>query len=76
MPAIHNSTTVILFSVKVPVLSLQILSAPPIVSQASRCLTRLFSFLIFPTEKARHRVTARGRPSGTATTITVIPIII
>lgn len=28
------------------------------------------------TEKANERVTARGRPSGTAITITVIPVII
>jgi hypothetical protein len=42
--------------------------APPIVSQAARNLTRLFSSFIFPTEYAREMVTARGRPYGTAIT--------
>jgi len=60
--------TVIWFLVRVPVLSVQILLAPPIVSQAARNLTRLFSSFIFPTEYAREMVTARGRPYGTAIT--------
>lgn len=38
-------------------------------------LTKLFSFFIFMTEKAKDNVTASGRPSGTAMTITVIAII-
>jgi hypothetical protein len=58
----------------VPVLSEQIMSAPPIVSQACIFLTRLLSSSIFFTEYARERVTANGKPSGMATTITVIPI--
>mmetsp|Transcript_6400 Transcript_6400/g.5708 ORF Transcript_6400/g.5708 Transcript_6400/m.5708 type:complete len:236 (-) Transcript_6400:507-1214(-) len=45
------------------------------VSEAWSFLTRLFSFFIFMTEKAKAMVTARGRPSGTATTITVMAII-
>lgn len=63
----------ILFIVRVPVLSEQIVLAPPIVSQASIFLTRLLSKSIFLTEKARDSVTAKGSPSGMATTITVIP---
>jgi hypothetical protein len=45
--------------------------ALPIVSQARRILTRLFSFSIFVVAKASASVTAKGRPSGTATTIMV-----
>lgn len=63
----------ILFMVRVPVLSEQIVLAPPMVSQASIFLTKLLSSSIFLTEKARDKVTDRGRPSGIATTITVIP---
>jgi hypothetical protein len=59
--------------VKVPVLSEQILLAPPIVSQAYILRTKFWSSSIFFTEKAREMVTERGRPSGMATTITVIP---
>ncbi len=68
----HIWVSVILFMVKVPVLSEQILLAPPIVSHAYIFLTRFWSFNIFFTEKARERVTDRGRPSGMATTTTVI----
>lgn len=71
----HAFTTFILFSVSVPVLSEQILLAPPITSQAAKCLTKLLSYLIFSTLNAKQSVTARGSPSGIATTITVIPII-
>ena len=60
------------FIVRVPVLSEQILLAPPIVSQAYIFLTKFSSISIFLTENARERVTARGKPSGMATTITVI----
>jgi hypothetical protein len=42
------------------------------VSDASRRRTRFFSSFIFITEYAREMVTARGKPSGTATTITVM----
>ena len=61
-----------MFIVKVPVLSEQMLFAPPIVSQASILRTKFWSFNILLTEKARERVTERGRPSGMATTTTVI----
>ena len=53
---------------------MQIWSAPPIVSDASSFLTRLFSYFIFITEYAREMVTARGSPSGIATTTIVIAI--
>lgn len=57
---------------RVPVLSEQIQFAPPIVSQADIYLTKLLSNNIFLTENAKERVTAKGSPSGMATTITVI----
>jgi len=47
MPATKARTTVIRFVVKVPVLSLQIVVAFPIVSHASRWRTKLLSFVIF-----------------------------
>jgi hypothetical protein len=62
----------ILFWVRVPVLSEQIIFAPPMVSQAAIYLTKLLSTNIFLTEKANDKVTARGSPSGMATTMTVI----
>lgn len=62
---------VILFMVRVPVLSEHMLLAPPMVSQASILLTRLLSSSIFLTETARERVTESGNPSGIATTMTV-----
>ena len=55
-----------------PVLSEQIQSAPPIVSQASYFLTRFESCNILFTEKANDKVTDNGKPSGIATTTTVI----
>lgn len=45
------------------------------VSQAYNYLTKFWSFNIFLTEKAKDKVTAKGNPSGIATTTTVIPII-
>ena len=48
------------------------LLAPPIVSQAYIFLTRFSSTNIFFTENASDNVTARGKPSGIATTMTVI----
>lgn len=53
---------VILFMVRVPVLSEQMLLAPPIVSQAYIFLTKFWSLSIFLTEKAREMVTDSGRP--------------
>jgi len=68
--------TVILFNVKVPVLSEQMWVAPPMVSEEANFLTRLFNFFMAALEKEREIVTARGRPSGIATTITVIEMMI
>lgn len=48
--------------------------APPIISQEESSFTRLFSSFILFTENARAIVTAKGRPSGTATTIIVMAI--
>mmetsp|Transcript_1866 Transcript_1866/g.4523 ORF Transcript_1866/g.4523 Transcript_1866/m.4523 type:complete len:286 (-) Transcript_1866:483-1340(-) len=67
-------TTVIREVVRVPVLSLQMVVALPIVSHALRCLTRFWSLSIFLTLNARAIVTARGSPSGTATTKMVMPV--
>mmetsp|Transcript_10095 Transcript_10095/g.25249 ORF Transcript_10095/g.25249 Transcript_10095/m.25249 type:complete len:257 (-) Transcript_10095:515-1285(-) len=66
--------TVMRLVVSVPVLSLQMVVALPMVSHASRCFTRLLSSCIFCTENARESVTASGRPSGTATTRMVMPV--
>jgi hypothetical protein len=66
--------TVISFLVKVPVLSEQMCVAPPIVSADAIFLTRLLSFCILALEKLKEMVTARGNPSGMATTTTVIEI--
>lgn len=63
----YELTTVILLVVSVPVLSEQMAVAFPIVSHASKCRTKLLSFIIFLTEYASDRVTASGSPSGTAT---------
>lgn len=68
--------TVILFKVRVPVLSEQMWVAPPMVSEEANFLTRLLSFFMAALEKLNEMVTARGRPSGMATTITVIEIMI
>ena len=61
------------FAVSVPVLSVQMTVALPIVSHAPRYRTRLFSANIRRTENANASVVASGRPSGTATTTTVTP---
>lgn len=71
-----QAITVILLRVKVPVLSEQIWVAPPMVSEEANLRTRLFNFLIWAEEKDREIVTASGRPSGIATTITVIEMMI
>ena len=65
--------TCISFMVSVPVLSVQISFALPMVSEDFIERTRLFSSYILLTEKARPMVTARGRPSGMATTTIVMP---
>ena len=66
------ATTVILFCVNVPVLSEQMVVAFPMVSQDRRRRTRLLSFNMRVVANANARVTASGRPSGTATTMTVM----
>ena len=60
--------TVIRFFVNVPVLSEQMVVALPIVSQAAKYFTMLFNLDIFCWATANARVTARGKPSGIATT--------
>lgn len=64
--------TLMRFVVRVQVLSDQMVVALPIASHARRTRTRLFSRSILVVAKARARVTARGKPSRTATTMTVI----
>jgi len=49
-PPRRAATTVIRFSVSVPVLSEQMAVAPPIVSQAARTRTKLLSFIILRME--------------------------
>lgn len=71
-----TAITVILFSVSVPVLSEQIWVARPIVSADASFRTKLFNFYICALEKLNEIVTASGKPSGIATTIMVIEIII
>jgi hypothetical protein len=56
-------------------LSEQIAFAPPIISQDLSYLTKFLSYNIFLTEYANDKVTAKGRPSGIATTTTVMAII-
>ena len=63
------------FLVRVPVLSEHMIFAPPIVSQAYNYLTKFLSSIILPTDTASESVTARGKPSGIATTKIVIAII-
>lgn len=71
-----QAMVVMIFWVKVPVLSEQIWVHPPIVSAEARFLTKLFSFCILALEKLNEIVTAKGRPSGIATTTTVIAMMI
>ena len=71
LPSKWKSTTLILFWVSVPVLSVKMILTAPIVSQACIFLTKLFSFAIVFMENAKARVTERGSPSGTATMMTI-----
>ena len=59
------------FSVRVPVLSEQIVVALPMVSQAASCRIKHLSLYIFFVLYAKLIVTASGRPSGIATTTIV-----
>lgn len=65
----HMCATVILFCVKVPVLSEQIVDVEPRVSTASRFLTRQFLEAIRLAVRVRHTVTVASRPSGTLATM-------
>lgn len=60
--AIQHLTAVIRLVVRVPVLSEQMVVALPIVSQASKCRTRLLSLVIFCTANDRANATANGKP--------------
>lgn len=51
----YDCTTVIRFVVNVPVLSEQMAVALPIVSQASKCRTKLLSFIIFCKKKLKNK---------------------
>ena len=65
-------TTVILFSVRVPVLSLSRIVVLPRVSHAARWRTNRLSFIIFFIEYVRTIITAAGSPSGIPITRMVI----
>jgi hypothetical protein len=66
VPPSHASITVIWPSVNVPVLSEQMLVAPPIVSHACRWRTKLLSLVIAFMEYAKLMITANGSPCSTA----------
>ena len=68
------SWTVMRFWVSVPVLSVQITVTAPIVSEACSLRTRLLNFSIRRMFSAKASVTAIGKPSGTAMTISVTAI--
>lgn len=58
----HTDVTVMEFCVRVPVLSLRMLLAPPMISQLAKFFTKFCSSFILLTEKANAIVTASGRP--------------
>ena len=65
-PSTKAARVVILLLVSVPVLSVQMVVAEPLVSQEHRVLTKLFSFVILFDINARAMTRARGKPSGIA----------
>ena len=67
-PAVHTSTTVIRFWVRVPVLSEQMTPAQPRVSTAGSRLTMALRRAMRCTPRASTMVTMAGRPSGMAAT--------
>ena len=74
-PALSNTSTVILFLVKVPVLSEQTTLTAPNVSTDGRRRMMVFTLAIRETESARTIVTTAGSPSGTAATAREITVI-
>ena len=74
MPA-KNQTGCIRFCVSVPVLSVQMTVAEPMVSDATSFRTRQFSRAMRIMFIARLTVTIIGSPSGTATTMIVTAMI-
>ena len=62
------------FSVRVPVLSVQMQVTAPMVSEACSLRTRLLLLSMRRMLRASDRVTAMGRPSGTAMTMSVTAI--
>ena len=71
---VHSDRTVIRFSVRVPVLSVQMTSALPRVSTVWRPLTSEPRLRIRRTASASDTVTMAGSPSGTAATASEIPV--
>ncbi|KKC30302.1 hypothetical protein CDSM653_00781 [Caldanaerobacter subterraneus subsp. pacificus DSM 12653] len=69
----NTFVTVILFSVKVPVLSVQITFVQPRVSTAGSFLIKAFLLSILCTPIAREIVTTAGSPSGIAATARLTP---
>ena len=72
--SVYSSWTVILFCVKVPVLSVHIICVQPNVSTAFNFLINAFRLLIAVTPIDRIIVTTAGSPSGIAATANAIAV--